>query len=166
GLLGVVLAVSPVIALLLVVSGALGLVARVARMSGELAQLDAVVATQRWREAYRALLVDVKAAKEIRLFGLGELLLDRMIDALGRATSRENAVERRGTALQIALALVGAAVTAIGTAVVAGGAVAGRFGVGDVALFLAAVAGIQAAFGSLVLQFGTAGRVLHLLHNY
>src|SRR6185503_17437289 len=161
GLLGVVLAVSPVIALLLVVSGALGLVARVARMSGELAQLDAVVATQRWREAYRALLVDVKAAKEIRLFGLGELLLDRMIDALSRATSRENAVERRGAALQIALALVGAAVTAIGAAVVASGAVAGRFGVGDVALFLAAVAGIQGAFAGLVVQLGAAGRMFH-----
>jgi ATP-binding cassette, subfamily B, bacterial len=165
-LLGVVIAVSPVIAALLLVSGALALAARIARSRSDLATLDALAPTQRWRDAYRALLVDVKAAKEIRLFGLGELLLGRMIGALDRAMARETAVEQRGAALQIGLALVGAAVTAIGAAVVASGAVAGRFGVGDVALFLAAVAGIQAAFGGLLNQIGAIGRLLHLFHNY
>jgi ATP-binding cassette subfamily B protein len=165
-LVGVVLAVSPAVALLLVASGALGLVARIARTRGDLAVLDALAGTRRWRESYRALLVDVKAAKEIRLFGLGELLLGRMIGALDRATAREAWVEQRGALLQIGFALLGAAVTAVGAAVVAAGAVAGRFGVGDVALFLGAVAGIQAAFGSLAQQIAAGGRVLRLLHHY
>ena len=165
-LFGVVVAVSPMIALLLLVSGVLGLITRIARTRGDLQMFDAAARTQRWREAYRSLLVDVRAAKEIRLFALADLLIGRMLGALDRATSRETAIEQRGAALQIGLALVGAVVTAIGAAVVASGAVAGRFGVGDVALFLAAVAGIQLAFGGLVYQIGTAGRVLHLFHNY
>jgi ATP-binding cassette subfamily B protein len=46
------------------------------------ALMEQSIRSMRWRDFYRALLLDVRAAKEIRLFGLGELLFGRM---LGRA---------------------------------------------------------------------------------
>ena len=154
----VVLTVSPLMALLLLLAGGVGLVAQVVRGRWGAVLAEALVQTYRWRDFYHSLLVDVRAAKELRLFGLGELLLDRMVATLGRAAARETALARKGAALQLALSLLTAVVTMVGAAIVVRGAAAGRLAVGDVSLFLAAVAGIQAAFSGLVRQLEGAAQ--------
>jgi len=162
----VVLVVSPGMALLLLLAGGVGLAAQLVRSRWTAQLSEALVQTYRWRDFYHSLLVDVRAAKEIRLFGLGELLLDRMVTSLQKAAGRETALARKGAAMQVALSLLTAGVTAVGAALVVRGTVEGRLQLGDVSLFLAAVAGIQGAFTGLVVQLQDAGRSILTFRNY
>ncbi|SHF93170.1 ABC transporter ATP-binding protein [Streptoalloteichus hindustanus] len=163
---GAMLAVWPPMTLLLLASVATAVLARLATARREAATEEAWVATDRRRLFYRALLTDVRAAKEIRLFGLGPLLHARMVDSLATVSRARLTAARRGTVTQSGLALLGAAVTGAGTVVVAAGVVAGRSSVGDLVLFLGAVAGAQTGLSGVVLQLGEAGRALRLFGHY
>lgn len=162
----VVLSVSPPMALLLLLAGAVGLGAQLVRSRWTAQLSESLVQTYRWRDFYHSLLVDVRAARESRLFGLGELLLDRMVTTLGKASARELALARKGAGMQASLSLLTAGVTALGAFIVVQGAVEGRHDLGDVALFLAAVAGIQSAFTGLVVQMQEAGRSVLTFGHY
>ena len=165
-LTAVVAAVAPAIAGLLLFVGAVGLVAQLMRNRWSAAMAEALVHTYRWRDFYRALLIDVRAAKEIRLFGLGSLLLGRLGRASSKAAAGELHVARRGIAIQIGLMAATALVTAGSTFVIVGGVIQGRLTLGGVSLFLAAVAGIQNAFSGVVRQVGAAGRNALTFRNY
>ena len=165
-LVGVVLLVSPGLAALLLVTGAIAFAAQIVRSRNDVALMEQSIHSMRWRDFYRALLLDARAAKEIRLFGLGDLLLRRMVGALARGNARELAVERRSDVLQGVLALATCAIAALGAVLVAMGCARGRFRVGDVMLFLAAVGGIQGAFATLVFMLGMSGRTLHMFQSY
>ena len=165
-LVGVVLLISPALAGLLLLTGAIGLAAQIVRSRNDVALMEQSVHSMRWRDFYRSLLLDVRAAKEIRLFGLGDLLLGRMVGALSDGNARELAVERRSDVLQGVLAVATCAIAALGAVLVVRGCITGRFGVGDVMLFLAAVGGIQGAFATLVFMLGMSGRTLHMFRSY
>jgi ATP-binding cassette, subfamily B, bacterial len=165
-LVGVVFLVSPALSALLFLTCAIALVAQIVRSRGDAAMMEQSIHSMRWRDFYRSLLLDVRAAKEIRLFGLGDLLLGRMIGALARSNARELAVERRSDVVQGVLALATCAITALGMVMVVTGCAQGRFQVGDVMLFLAAVGGIEGAFAMLVLMLGMSGRTLHMFQSY
>ncbi|MBK7858125.1 MAG: ABC transporter ATP-binding protein [Archangiaceae bacterium] len=165
-LVGVVLAISPLMVVLLVAIGALALGAQVARVRRDAGRAEGLARTYRWRDFYRSLLVDRQAAKETRLFGLGELLRGRMMAALGRATEAEVAIEGGGARLQMGFALAAAAVTALGACLVVRGAIAQQHALGDVVLFLAAVAGIDGAFGHVVMQLSVAGPQVATFEKY
>lgn len=49
---------------------------------------------------------DVRAAKEVRLFGLGQFLTRRMLADLGRANIAEAAVDRAAARMQLLIALL------------------------------------------------------------
>ncbi|MCF6468694.1 ABC transporter ATP-binding protein [Nonomuraea sp. MG754425] len=166
GFAGAALAVWPPMALLLLASALTAVLARLATVRREAATEEAWVATDRRRLFYRALLTDVRAAKEIRLFGLGTLLHTRMIGSLAAVSRARLAVARRGTLAQSGLALLGAAVTGAGTVAVATNVVAGGASVGDLVLFLGAVTGVQAGLTGVVLQLGDAGRAVRLFGHY
>ncbi|WP_326808686.1 ABC transporter ATP-binding protein/permease [Streptomyces sp. NBC_01775] len=166
GFTGVLFAVwPPMVGLLFLVGGA-AFVARLhqARRQAEVSEI--VSGKYRRRLFYRGLLTDPRAAKEIRLFGLGGFLHTRLVTALGDATSAELRVARRGVLVQSGFALLNTAVTGLGTVVVAIGAAHGRFTVGDVTLFIAAAAGIQATFGGIVTQAGMAVEGIRLFGHY
>ncbi len=164
--LTVVAWVSPQMVVALLAACAVGLLAQVRRSRKDASAAQALAQTYRWREYHRALLLDPRAAKELRLFGLRELFLGRLLSALARLSGRELSIARGNALTQVALALLSAVVTAGGAWVVARAALAGRLAVGDVALFLAAVAGVQAASASLVLELGGAARSLLLFRGY
>ncbi|MGW4798936.1 ABC transporter ATP-binding protein, partial [Nonomuraea sp. NPDC004297] len=166
GFAGAALAVWPPMALLLLASALTAVLARLATVRREAATEEAWVATDRRRLFYRALLTDVRAAKEIRLFGLGTLLHTRMIGSLAAVSRARLAAARRGTLAQSGLALLGAAVTGAGTVAVASNVVAGGASVGDLVLFLGAVTGVQAGLTGVVLQLGDAGRAVRLFGHY
>jgi ATP-binding cassette subfamily B protein len=151
---------------LLVATGAMGLVAQMATARRQSSVARAVAHTYRERETYRSLLRDPRAAKELRLFALQGMFHGRMVDALRRAVRQELAVDGRGAFIQAGIALLGGAVSAIGAAVVVAAAIDGRFTIGDVTLFLAAVAAIQGALAGIVLQVGEAARHLALFRDY
>ncbi|MFS8097901.1 ABC transporter ATP-binding protein/permease [Lentzea alba] len=163
---GALLVVWPPMTLLLLASVVTAVFARLATARREAATEEAWVATDRRRLFYRALLTDVRAAKEIRLFGLGSLLHNRMIDSLATVSGARLAAARRGTLVQSALALLGAAVGGAGTVVVVLNVAAGRSSVGDLVLFLGAVAGVQTGLSGVVLQLGEAGRAVTLFGHY
>ncbi|MEV4481414.1 ABC transporter ATP-binding protein [Micromonospora coxensis] len=94
---------------------------------------------------FSGLITGMGAAKEIRLFALGDFLRARMrrerleINALNRRQDRHEV----GT--QMLLGLIGAVATGGGLALIVTAAVRGTATVGDVALFVTAVTGAQAA---------------------
>jgi ATP-binding cassette subfamily B protein len=163
---GALLVVWPPMTLLLLASVVTAVFARLATARREAATEEAWVATDRRRLFYRALLTDVRAAKEIRLFGLGELLHGRMVGSLATVSGARLTAQRRGTVVQSALALLGAVVAGVGTVVVALNVAAGRSSVGDLVLFLGAVAGVQTGLSGVVLQLGEAGRAVRLFGHY
>ncbi len=165
-LVGVVLLISPALAALLLLTGGIALAAQIVRSRNDVVLMEQSIHSMRWRDFYRSLLIDVRAAKEIRLFGLGDLLLGRMVGALADGNARELAVERRSDVLQGLLALATCAIAALGTVLVVKGCATGRFQVGDVMLFLAAVGGIQGTFATLVFMLGMSGRTLHMFRSY
>ncbi|KJK45081.1 ABC transporter [Lentzea aerocolonigenes] len=163
---GALLVVWPPMTLLLLASVVTAVFARLATARREAATEEAWVATDRRRLFYRALLTDVRAAKEIRLFGLGGLLHSRMVSSLETVSGARLAAARRGTLVQSGLALLGAVVAGAGTVVVAVNVVSGRSSVGDLVLFLGAVAGVQTGLSGVVLQLGEAGRAVRLFGHY
>ncbi|MFD5829308.1 ABC transporter ATP-binding protein [Lentzea sp. NPDC060358] len=163
---GALLVVWPPMTLLLLASVVTAVFARLATARREAATEEAWVATDRRRLFYRALLTDVRAAQEIRLFGLGELLHTRMIGSLVAVSGARLRAQRRGTGVQSALALLGAVVAGAGTVVVALNVVRGQSSAGDLVLFLGAVAGVQTGLSGVVLHLGEAGRAVRLFGHY
>ncbi|MEO7734528.1 MAG: ABC transporter ATP-binding protein [Kofleriaceae bacterium] len=162
----VVAGVSSTIALLLLVIGSLGIVTQIVGNRWASTLSESLVHTERWRDFYRALLTDVRAAKEIRLFGLGRLLLGRLGAASAKASAGELRIARFGIGIQAGVTAVAATITAVGTIAVVDRVIAGRLTVGDVSLFLAAVTGIQAGFGGIVNQLGLVGHNALTFRHY
>jgi ATP-binding cassette subfamily B protein len=165
-LTGVVVTVSPGVALAFLACAATTMAAQIARSRHQVRAMHSLTGSFRRRDAFRALLVDTRAAKEIRLYGLQNWLLDRMLRAHNETARVEDAVARATAGWQIALALLSAGVTAAGATVVVHGALSGRYRIGDIALFLAAIAGLQGALSHFVSAVGRAGTVLALFTNY
>ena len=104
---------------------------------------------------YSQLLTDVQAAKEVRLFGLGRFFRQRMLKELSTVQDANRRVDRRELAVQGLLGLMGAVVAGAGLVWAVRAATAGQLTIGDVSVFVAAVAGTQSSLGSIVR--GTAG---------
>jgi ATP-binding cassette subfamily B protein len=166
GFAGVLLTLWAPAAGLLALSAAMSVVAHVATGRRQAAASEASVGAYRRRMLYRTLLTDVRAAKEVRLFGLGPLLHGRMVASFRDVSSRELEAERRGVGVQVAAAFGVSLVNAVGLVVVARHVLAGRASVGDLALFLAAQVAVQGAFTGVVVQSGEAVRALSLYAHY
>ena len=160
------LAIWPPIAALLIAAAVPAVIAQVVQAGRRAAVAEVVATTYRRRYFYRSLLTNLSAAKEIRLFGIGELLHGRMVSALSEATGAELQVERRATIVQAALAVLEAFVVGIGVMVVVVGAAQGRFSVGDVTFFLAAVGALQSTVAGVVTQAGQFGKDIYLFAHY
>ncbi|GAA0984049.1 ABC transporter ATP-binding protein [Acrocarpospora macrocephala] len=130
------------------------------RMMWEIAPLE------RRRIFYQLLLLDLQAAKEIRLFGISGFLRGRMLAELDAGQRAERRVDTVAVRRNGALTLL--------AAVVAGGALismvaqigAGRAGVGDLAVLTAAVAGVLSCLSSMTVQLGQLQQALTLVHHY
>lgn len=101
---------------------------------------------------YRGLQSDPVAAKEVKLFGLGDFLRARMLTELRSVYRQQRALDRRELTADGSLSLIGAVVTAAGLAWTVSQASAGQLSVGDVSLFILAAASMQAALAGLVGQ--------------
>jgi ATP-binding cassette subfamily B protein len=163
--LAVALIAPSMVWILLLVAG-VALLAQAQQSRREVGVVETLVQTYRWLDYYRGLLVDVRAAKEIRLFGLGKLFLERLVNGLNHAARRNVAVDRSATALHAAIALLTSLVIAWGTVVVTRGVLAGRFHLGDVSLFLGAAVAVQVGTTGLIMELGGGARALLLFENY
>ncbi|MDP9863717.1 MULTISPECIES: ABC transporter ATP-binding protein [Streptosporangium] len=115
---------------------------------------------------FSALLTSPDAAKEVRLFGLGDFLRTRMLTELKTVNEAERDLDRRTLRSQGLLSLLGAAVAAGGLFWAVLAATAGGLSVGDVSVFVAAVAGVQTALTSIVGQWASAHNALLMFGHY
>ncbi|GLW11748.1 multidrug ABC transporter permease [Microtetraspora sp. NBRC 13810] len=115
---------------------------------------------------FGTLLTSPDAAKEVRLFGLGDFLRARMLTELATVNGAERDLDRRTLRSQGLLSLLGAAVAAGGLLWAVLTAAAGGLSVGDVSVFVAAVAGVQTALTAIVGQWASAHNALLMFGHY
>ncbi len=166
GFLAAVAVIWPALAVVLLVAAIPGLVAEIVLADREVAVTAAISPLQRMRYLYRSLLIDERAAKEVRLFGLGDLFRGRQVEALQRSQDIQVQLAARTATVQAGLGLLGALIAGGAVAVVALRVVRGELTPGDVLLFTAAVAGVQNSLSELVGQIGTAFRSVRMFQRY
>ncbi|QFY07351.1 ATP-binding cassette domain-containing protein [Nonomuraea phyllanthi] len=156
---------SPVMAGLVTAAAVPALIARMAMVRRRVGMLAGLSATARRQILYSSLITDVRAAKEVRLFGLGGFLKSRVLGELATLQAGERRLDRRESLTQSLLALLSAAVAGAGLLWVVPAALSGALTLGDVTAFAAAVAGTQAALVGLVETVAGAHHAL-LLFSY
>lgn len=121
---------------------------------------------QRREMFYAHLLSGTQAAQEVRLFGLGRFFRTRMVTELRAVNAAGRRVDRREVGVQGLLAVLSASIAGYGLIWVVQAAVDGAVSVGDVAVFVAAVAGVQMALATGVDQAAQIHQALLLFDHY
>ncbi|SEG59382.1 ATP-binding cassette, subfamily B [Thermomonospora echinospora] len=115
---------------------------------------------------YAQLLNSPSAAKEVRLYGLGGLFGARMLAELRWSNARRRQMDRRELVVQGLHGAVGALVAGAGLVWAVHAARAGRLTVGDVSMFVAAVAGVQDGLTIVISSVGRTHEALLLFGHY
>jgi ATP-binding cassette subfamily B protein len=115
---------------------------------------------------YANLLSAPAEAKEIRLFGLGAFFRERMLAELRSANVAERTLDRKDLRVQAVLGVLGAAVAGGGTVWAVIAARSGDLSVGEVTVFVGAIAAVQGALSAVVDQLSTAYRALLTLDHF
>jgi ATP-binding cassette subfamily B protein len=157
---------APIMALVLLAAAGTALIAELALNRGRERMLVQIGPIERRHFFYSQLLGTVAAAKEIRLFGVGPFLRSRMLRERLVSNGARRDMDLRELRTQSALGLLGAAVCGGGLLWCVVAARAGDLSAGDVALFIAAVGGVQAALTQLVRQYAVTHHVLLLFAHY
>lgn len=107
---------------------------------------------------YGFLLANAQSAKEIRLFGLGQYFLDRLLKLYQQAHRAERKQQQRELRWELGLSSLSSLVGTGAFITVVFTAFAGHLsGVGDIALYIAAVSAIQEALGQSVGSIANLG---------
>ncbi|MET8281753.1 ABC transporter ATP-binding protein [Micromonospora sp. NPDC005174] len=166
GFLVSLLVIDPLMALLVVGAGLPALGAEMALSRLRAGMFWQVGPTERREMFYSQLLSNVVAAKEIRLFGTGAFLRGLMLAARRSANSAKRAVDRREALVQSALGLLAGLASGAGLLWAVDAAVRGALSIGDITLFVAAVAGVQAALASLAGEFARTHQAVLMFGHF
>lgn len=115
---------------------------------------------------YGQLLTRPEAVKEARLFGLGDFFRVRMLAEIRSANEAERRIDLKTLRRQGLLALVGSGVAAGGLVWAVLSAASGAITLGDVTMFIAAVAGVQTALTSIVDRWAEAHNALLMFGHF
>lgn len=115
---------------------------------------------------YGQLLSDVEAATEIRLFGVGSFLRERMLGERRAANRVQRSMDRRALSTEALLTLLSAAVAGGCLVWVVNAAASGTVTIGDVSMLVAAVAAVQAALLGMVRDLAGAHTQLLMFDHY
>lgn len=166
GFLGSLFLISPVMAVLVTASGVPALFAQLALSRRRVRMFWTIGPTERREAFYRELLSSVEAAKEVRLFGAGAFLRGRMLADRRTADAAKRAVDRRESFVQAGLGLLTALVSGGGLLWAVLNARHGALTVGDVVIFVAAVAGVQAALAGMAGEVARTHQMLLMFDHY
>ena len=166
GFLGALVAISPIMAGAALAAAAPALLAHLALSRRRAGLLWRTSPGLRRKLFYQMLLTDLQAAKEVRLFGLGDLLHGRMLTELRAANDAEDRLERGVVRVQILLAALGAVLAAVGLLWAVHAAATRTISVGDVSVFIASLAGLQGGLGALVEGIAQGHQSALLFHHY
>jgi ATP-binding cassette, subfamily B, bacterial len=103
---------------------------------------------------YVKLLKEENYAKEIRLFSLQNLLLQRWRDSFEQLFQQTQQVRREGTIVVLLVSLLGGVASSIPYVYVITGVVQGRFTLGDIALYTGIIAQLKRGLYTLVGNLG------------
>ncbi|WP_433537306.1 ABC transporter ATP-binding protein [Micromonospora sp. CA-249363] len=137
---------------------------RLARMRG--AMLERTVPMFRRQTFYASLLLDMRAAKEIRLFGLGAFFQGRLLRELRAAQAQERHQDRLALWVDSALAALTGIVSLVALAVFVARVADGHGSVGDLVVVIAALAALQTSASSLVRQIAMLGETMIVFGHY
>jgi ATP-binding cassette subfamily B protein len=156
----------PPIALLLALAAVPAIAAQrgAARRSVRATELN--IPAIRRQVMFQRLLTDPSTAKEIRIYGLGQLLRTWLLTSLRQTSGRNLAVARRTVLSQGGLGLLAGAVTALAGVVAVREVIDGRLTLGGLTLVTAAVVGVQSALAGLLSQAGSTMQALTLMRHY
>jgi ATP-binding cassette subfamily B protein len=115
---------------------------------------------------YSDLLTERKAAKEIRVFGLGDFLQDRMRRHMHSVHAQRQAMSKLTLRTESALMLLTVVVTTLGTFWVVRRASSGTISIGDVSLFIGGVASVQGSISGVVTRLADIFEILTLFGHY
>jgi ATP-binding cassette, subfamily B, bacterial len=158
--------IAPVLALLVLMAAIPAVIAELA-LSRKGAQLQWQLSPANRRQIfYRGIQTDRQAAKELRVFGLGDFLRSRMLSELRSINDEQRRLDRRVLRTEGTLAIIAALVAAAGTTWTVLEAAGGHRAVGDIALFVMAVIGVQGALASTVTSLADAQSALLLFRHF
>ncbi len=166
GFVGSLLLLSPLMTGLVLAAGAPTVLAELVLSRRRARMYWRIGPAQRREIFYGRLLSTVDAAKEVRLFGTGRFLRGRMLADRRTANDERQSQDRLHALVQTGLALLAAVVAGIGLVWAGQAARHGRLTVGDIAIFVAAVAGTQAALASLATDLARAHYALLMFGHY
>ena len=154
--------------MLLVVLAAAGptLQAELALSRGRAAMVAGLGHAARREHFYAELVSSVDAAKEVRLYGLDGLFAARMVRELRRVDAGHRAADRRELLAQGLLGVLGAVIAGGGLVWAVAAAGRGELTVGDVSVFVAAVAGVQGGLSVAIGGWAQAHQALLLFGHY
>ncbi|MGH3401200.1 MAG: ABC transporter ATP-binding protein [Streptosporangiaceae bacterium] len=115
---------------------------------------------------YGRLLSDEAAAKEVRLFGLGDFLRGRMLAEMRSIHRGQQRLNRQALRVQSLLALLSSLIAGGGLIWVVGQVAGGRLPVGDVTMFALAVLGVQGSISGLVNSLAQLAQTMQLFGHY
>ncbi len=115
---------------------------------------------------YAQLLNSTSAAKEVRLYGLGRLFAGRMVAELRWANAHRRRMDRRELVVQGLHAVAGTVVAGAGLVWAVHAARAGQLTIGDVLIFVVALAGVQDGLAVLINSAGRLHEALLLFGHY
>jgi ATP-binding cassette subfamily B protein len=166
GFVGTLVVLSPLMTGLVLASAIPALVAQLALSRGRATALWNMEPHHRREFFYGQLLGNAAAAKEIRLFGLADFFRGRMLDERRTSNAALRRVDRRELLVQGLFAAGRAILAGIGLVMVVTAARRGELTTGDIAMFVAAVAGVQSALDSVVRGVAQAHQQLTLFGHY
>ncbi|MEE4599188.1 ABC transporter ATP-binding protein [Streptomyces sp. DSM 41524] len=166
GFLGSLYVLSPIMTALVLAAGIPALVAELA-LSRSRAHLYWDVGPMERREAfYSGLLSSVEAAKEVRLYGIGAFLQGRMLADRRATNSARRKLDRREALVQSGLALFAALVSGGGLIWAVISARSGHLSLGDITIFIAAVAGVQSSLVAVAGHLSSSHQALMMFDHY
>jgi ATP-binding cassette, subfamily B, bacterial len=158
--------ISPAIAILVAASAVPAVWAQL-RNSGRQADMAWRTSPNVRRQMFYArLLTDKAAAKEIRLFGLGDFLRGRMLTEIQSIQRRERTLDLRLLRVEGLLSLLSSAISAVGLLWVIWQVANGKLPIGDVTMLSIAIVSVQAAVSGGVSSLAQLAQAMLLFNHY
>lgn len=166
GFLATLTVISPVMALIVVAAAIPAVFAELAVARRRVAMISGTSHAQRRQFFYSNLLSERAAAMEIRLFDLGGFFRSRMMAEMRAVQEACQQVDRRLLATDSALAVLCSIVAAAGLWWAVLAAAAGRLTLGDVTMFVAALAAVSGTLTVIITNAAMAYQAMAMFRCY
>ncbi|GGK82983.1 multidrug ABC transporter permease [Sphaerisporangium melleum] len=166
GFLGTLMVLSPVMTIC-VLTSIIPAVLLEMSLSGRRAQMLWTTGPAERREFfYRSLLSSAKAAKEIRIYDIGDHLRERMTAERRQIISAKRALQRREVFSQTSLAGLSALIGGVGLLWAVNASLSHELSIGDLTMFVAALGAIQSSIPAIVREIARTQNSLLLFGHF